>query len=623
MDVMNLPNGHVLQNGKYRISHVIGQGGFGITYKGIWYTEVKGSLGTVKTEVPVCIKEYFFKDYCYRLAGSPLVKVHSETGRVLFDKFKEKLIKEAKILSEVHHPYIVNVLEVFEENETAYIAMEYISGCSLKYMLDKEGILPEKKVLRYIQQIGKALEFVHGKSILHLDIKPSNILIDSKGNARLIDFGVSKRYDIEQQETSTTMLTLSKGFASIEQYDNEGTQSFSPCPDIYSLGATMYNLLTNKIPVESILRATHPLPNPKSINPDISEKTEQVILKAMQIVPADRYQSVTEMLSTLDFPTDESFEDNHLSGEESENQSESDGDTTIDDTVLQSVEKPQKKDSEKAKIEGALEKKKKRKRKNAIISIVIAIFACVGLVIAFWMKGNKSVSTQNGITATLDKSFGTPKEPSINVDSSSVLEADNKANKAALESVNKEGDKQTLKEAEKSLPSNLVDANKSDNNTPSNLVMKDKLSQLQQTKPSETLANADALYSSLVASGKSKMNSGDYANARKDFAKAKEAKLTEEVVRLMITCDSKEADKALSDKKLQYEEKMTFGKYKIVRKKSTGKYGAIDTNVEERIPCKYLNVGIADNGRAFEREDGLFDIYNIDGALINKGVTYY
>ena len=209
------------------------------------------------------------------------------------------------------------------------------------------------------------------------------------------------------------------------------------------------------------------------------------------------------------------------------------------------------------------------------------------------------------------------------MDSSSVLEADNKANKAALESVNKEGDKQTLKEAEKSLSSNLVDANKSDNNTPSNLVMKDKLSQLQQTKPSETLANADALYSSLVASGKSKMNSGDYANARKDFAKAKEAKLTEEVVRLMITCDSKEADKALSDKKLQYEEKMTFGKYKIVRKKSTGKYGAIDTNVEERIPCKYLNVGIADNGRAFEREDGLFDIYNIDGALINKGVTYY
>ena len=90
--VMNLPDGHLLQNGKYRLTHVVGQGGFGITYRGVWYTEVKGSLGTVKTEVPICVKEYFFKDYCYREPGSQAVKVHSETGKVLFNKFKEKLI---------------------------------------------------------------------------------------------------------------------------------------------------------------------------------------------------------------------------------------------------------------------------------------------------------------------------------------------------------------------------------------------------------------------------------------------------------------------------------------------------------------------------------------------------
>ena len=87
--VMNLPDGHLLQNGKYRLTHVVGQGGFGITYRGVWYTEVKGSLGTVKTEVPICVKEYFFKDYCYREPGSQAVKVHSETGKVLFNKFKE------------------------------------------------------------------------------------------------------------------------------------------------------------------------------------------------------------------------------------------------------------------------------------------------------------------------------------------------------------------------------------------------------------------------------------------------------------------------------------------------------------------------------------------------------
>ena len=85
---MNLPNEHLLQNGKYRLTHVVGQGGFGITYKGIWYTEVKGPLGTVKTEVPICIKEYFFKDYCYRDPDTLAVRVHSETGKQLFDKFK-------------------------------------------------------------------------------------------------------------------------------------------------------------------------------------------------------------------------------------------------------------------------------------------------------------------------------------------------------------------------------------------------------------------------------------------------------------------------------------------------------------------------------------------------------
>ena len=296
---MNLPNGHLLQDGKYRLTHTIGQGGFGITYKGIWYTEVKGPLGTVQTEVPICVKEYFFNDYCYRDPQTLEVCVHSETGRQLFDKFKEKLMKEARILSEVHHPYIVNVLEVFEEHNTAYIAMEYIHGYSLKHLLEKKGMLPEPIALFYIHQIGEALQFVHEKNILHLDVKPSNILIDQQGNARLIDFGGSKRYDIEQEETSTTMLTLSKGFAAIEQYDNEGILQFSPGPDIYSLGATLYNLLTGKIPTESILRVTRSLKRPRELNPAISEQTEAVILHALQIVPPDRPASIQAMLADL------------------------------------------------------------------------------------------------------------------------------------------------------------------------------------------------------------------------------------------------------------------------------------------------------------------------------------
>ena len=598
--VMNLPDGHLLQNGKYRLTHVVGQGGFGITYRGVWYTEVKGSLGTVKTEVPICVKEYFFKDYCYREPGSQAVKVHSETGKVLFNKFKEKLIKEAKILSEVHHPYIVNVLEVFEENNTAYIAMEYISGFSLKYMLEKNGILPEATVLKYVRQIGEALQFVHDKSILHLDIKPSNILIDKNGNARLIDFGVSKRYDIEQEETSTTMLTLSKGFASIEQYDNEGTQVFSPRPDIYSLGATMYNLLTGTIPTESILRAARPLRNPSEINAAISPKTEAVIIKAMQIIPADRFETVGEMLASLDFSQAEKevqvvpSPSPEIVNEETTVVYSSPVDSKLvgsddEETVVNVANPPA--------VEPVTEKNNSRKK---IIPIGIAIFVVVGSATALLVHSNRPT-----------------KEVVESIDLPSAVEPDSNVSKEVEMPdhpvLHTEPPISEIKEAEKQEPKVEAKRPMETEHTIEENVLPDQ--------PSENEMNEK--YNSLIASGKEKMAKADYSGAKKDLSEAKDTKLTEEVVRLIIACDEKTEEKRIADKKALYEEKMAFGRYKIVRKKSNNRYGAIDSKAEERIPCKYLSVGIADNGRAFEREDNLFDIYNSDGSLISEGLTYY
>ncbi len=597
---MNLPGGHLLQNGKYRLTHVVGQGGFGITYRGVWYTEVKGSLGTVKTEVPICVKEYFFKDYCYREPGSQAVKVHSETGKVLFNKFKEKLIKEAKILSEVHHPYIVNVLEVFEENNTAYIAMEYISGFSLKYMLEKNGILPEATILKYVRQIGEALQFVHDKSILHLDIKPSNILIDKNGNARLIDFGVSKRYDIEQEETSTTMLTLSKGFASIEQYDNEGIQMFSPRPDIYSLGATMYNLLTGKIPTESILRAARPLQNPSEINAAISPKTEAVIIKAMQIIPADRFETVGEMLASLDFSQAEkevqavpspSLE---IVNEETTMVYSSPVDSKLvgsddEETVVNVANPPA--------VEPITEKNNSRKK---IIPIGIVIFVVVGSATALLVHSNRPT-----------------KEVIERIDLPSAAELDSHVTKEVEMPdhpvQHTEPPISEIKEAKKLEPKAEEKQPTGTEHTIEENVLPDQ--------PSENEMNEK--YNSLIISGKEKMAKADYLGAKKDLSEAKDTKLTEEVVRLIITCDEKAEEKRIADQKALYEEKMAFGRYKIVRKKSNNRYGAIDSKAEERIPCKYLSVGIADNGRAFEREDNLFDIYNSDGSLISEGLTYY
>ena len=623
---MNLPNGYLLQKGKYKLKKVRGPGCFGITYEGIWHTELKGSLGAMRTEVPVCIKEYFFKDYCVRDAYSFRVKVHSDTGKLLFDKFKEKLIKEAKILSEVHHPYIVNVLEVFEENNTAYIAMEYIAGNSLKDKLAKEGMLPEAEVLRYIHQIGEALQFVHQKNILHLDIKPSNILIDKDNNARLIDFGVSKRYDVGEQETSTTMLTLSKGFASIEQYDNEGIQSFSPCPDIYSLGATMYNLLTGKIPTESILRATRPLAKPRELNPAISEQTEQVILKAMEIIPANRYQSVEEMMNALG---GSDYKKLDVSTPQDLSASEGDEETTL--LYSSSPKDDQEETLLNVTDEELVQKVKEKKSSHSMVAVTTSVLLLVAGSAAglYYYEEKKNPPKQ-----IVDQSFIKENEEDV-VANVSLVDSIKKQDETSQTSVPKKNVETATVKVEKQEPvqkpvstskkstgtEQVSSSPKTENDKPA--IDKKTTEDQNITISPPSKEQVQSFYNRLLASGKEKMNAKDYTGAKNDFTLAKDQMITEEVMRLLIACDEKIEEQHITERKAQYEEKMPFGRYTIVRKKSNNRYGAIDNDGQERIPCKYLSVGKADKGRAFEREDNLYDIYASDGSIITKGATYY
>ncbi|MDR1090278.1 MAG: serine/threonine protein kinase [Prevotella sp.] len=579
---MNLPVGHYLQSKKYQLLQVVGQGGFGITYKGILFTKIKGPLGVIHTEVPIGIKEYFFKDYCYRASDGLAVSVHSEIGQLLFRKFKDKLIKEAKILSDVHHPNIVNVLDVFEENNTAYIAMEYIAGHSLKYILERNGVLPEDKLLKYMHQIGRALQFVHEKNILHLDIKPSNILIDKNDNARLIDFGVSKRYDVENTETSATMLTLSKGFASIEQYDNEGTHLFSPCPDIYSLGATMYNLLTGKIPTESILRATRTLPNPSALNPGITSETENVILKAMQINPADRYQTMAELLKALNMPPFEEKTESNYPDEANFPEENGEEDTMLyNTTLMQSHNKTSLSET----------KNKRKKRIRVLIISLISIFIAAGASVAILVgKGNGSAHASIDLppaTFAAEEELGRENTAANN---GNLISAN-----GSLAETNTQGNSQTAVEK------------------PNDEVL------LTQVMTASQPANEDAEYAELIASVKEKMNAGNYAGANADAYKAMSLKATEEVTQLFISIKEKQ----IEEKNALYEEKATFGKYRIVRNIQTRKYGAIDSRGEEQIICRYVYSEKAGENQAFQREDNLYDIYNTDGLLIESGATYW
>ncbi len=177
------------------------------------------------------------KDYCNRDESTMHVTVETLSKKPLVEKLKNKFLQEARSIRKLKHNGIVRVSDVFEENGTAYYVMDYIEGKSLKDLVKEQGKQTETKALYYIRQVIDALSFVHSKNMLHLDIKPANIMINEDDRAVLIDFGISKQYDEENGENTSTLMGKTPGYAPLEQMDEE-VKEFKPATDIYSLGAT-------------------------------------------------------------------------------------------------------------------------------------------------------------------------------------------------------------------------------------------------------------------------------------------------------------------------------------------------------------------------------------------------
>lgn len=285
--MQQLKEGTLLQGGKYKIERILGQGGFGITY-----------LATQSLlDRKVAIKEFFYKEYCDRDETTSNVSVNTQSNREIIDRFLAKFLKEARTISQLDHPNIIQIFDIFKENNTAYYVMEYIEGESLADKVNREGALPEKEVLDYIRPVADALAYIHARHINHLDIKPGNIMVRRKDNhVLLIDFGLSKQYDDMGSQTSSTPVGISNGYAPIEQYKPGGVSTFSPQTDIYSLGATMYKLLTGKIPpsASDILNEGLP-PFPPTISPSVCKAIEW----AMQIRKSDRPQDIASFMESL------------------------------------------------------------------------------------------------------------------------------------------------------------------------------------------------------------------------------------------------------------------------------------------------------------------------------------
>jgi len=282
-----LSPGACLASGEYRLEQPLGQGGFGITYRGI----------DTRLNRAVAVKE-FFPEGCWR-EGSTVVSAgrwNSDT----YSNAKQKFLLEGQTLGQFNHPGIVQVFYYFEENNTAYMVMEYLKGQTLTELLKQSqgssGRLSEAKALEYIIKVGEALEVIHQEQFLHRDIKPDNIMLTDDGRVVLIDFGAARDFTASSTARYTTMLT--PGYAPLEQYGR--TLKYGAFTDIYALGSTLYHLLTGKAPISAIERAAGvELESVRAILPSVSSHVSNAIALAMEMDVTLRIQSVKEFFELL------------------------------------------------------------------------------------------------------------------------------------------------------------------------------------------------------------------------------------------------------------------------------------------------------------------------------------
>ncbi len=267
---MNSLVGKTLQGGKYTLEQELGRGGFGVTFRAMHHFLGQGVVIKTLNETTQARREF---------GGS-------------YQKFQD----EARRLASCVHPNIVRVSDFFEEDGLPYMVMDYIPGAPLDKLVFPDRPLAEAIALHYIRQIGAALEVVHAKGLLHRDIKPQNIILrEGTQEVVLIDFGIAREFSGDATQTHTSL--VSAGYAPVEQYLSQG--KYTPASDVYGLAATLYALLTAKVPPASILRDRQPMASPREVNPQVSPTVSQAVMRGMAVEARHRPESVAAWLALL------------------------------------------------------------------------------------------------------------------------------------------------------------------------------------------------------------------------------------------------------------------------------------------------------------------------------------
>lgn len=275
----------------YRIERVLGQGSFGITY--VANVRLKGRLGAIESAAMVAIKEFFLRDVSSRNG----LRVFSVSDSTLCSDYRRDFLREAQNLSRLDNDHIVKVLETIEENDTVYYVMEYLSGGNLDQHILSHGKLSCREALDIAIQIGEALKCMHAQHMLHLDLKPLNVMRGEDGHIVLIDFGLSKCFGADgQPESSTRIGQGTTGYAPIEQHSFKKADGFMPTLDIYALGATLFKMLTGSVPPEASVVLNEGLPVDELSSAGVPPAVIALVERAMQPLRRMRHQTVGEFV---------------------------------------------------------------------------------------------------------------------------------------------------------------------------------------------------------------------------------------------------------------------------------------------------------------------------------------
>ncbi len=266
------PVGAIVRS-RYRILAIVGRGGLGVVYR--------------------------VSDILYSSHNVFALKELSDPAPGARKQFE----LESRWLQELDHNNIPRVRESFEWESRSYLVMDFVDGENLEQYLRRQGRpLPEEQALRWMLPICDALQYLHTRTppLLHRDVKPANIIVTPGGHPVLVDFGIAKAHLPGMNQTVTFVRKAgTEGYAPPEQYAATGLTG--PWSDVYGLGATLYQLLTGHVPQTAVERVTGvaPMPRPRALNPAITPITDAAIMRALELKPANRYQTVTEFAAQM------------------------------------------------------------------------------------------------------------------------------------------------------------------------------------------------------------------------------------------------------------------------------------------------------------------------------------